>query len=125
MPTKTVDDYIASLNGWQADAVAALRRLIREAAPDAVESIKWAQPVYEDNGPFCYIKAFKSHVNFGFWRGVDIPDPQGLLQGSGDKMRHVRLTRVEDIQTDAFRDMVRSAVRLNRTKGDPTKAETK
>ncbi len=125
MANKTVDEYIASLEGWQAEAVATLRGLIREAAPDAAESIKWAQPVYEDNGPFCYIKAFKSHVNFGLWRGVDIPDPHGLLQGSGDKMRHVRLTGVEDIRPDAFRDMVRSAVQLNRTKGDPTKAETK
>ena len=118
---KTVDRYIDDLDGWQAEVVATLRRLIRDTAPDATESIKWSQPVFEANGPFCYIRAFKSHVNFGFWRGAEIADPQGLLEGSGDKMRHVKLSGAEDIRTGAFQDMVRSAVRLNRSLGNPTK----
>jgi len=42
---KTVDDYVAGLGGWQAEAVAELRRIVRQAAPEAVESIKWGQPV--------------------------------------------------------------------------------
>ena len=63
MAAKTVDEYIAGLGDWQADVVAKLRALILEAAPGAKESIKWAQPVYEKNGPFCHIKAFKNSVN--------------------------------------------------------------
>ena len=122
MKVKTVDAYIASLEGWQADVVAELRSLVCEAAPGAKESIKWAQPVYEETGPFCYIKAFKASVNFGFWRGVDLQDSKGLLQGSGDKMRHVKLTRIDDIDEEMFAEFVRQAVRLNLTKGDPTKA---
>ncbi len=43
-----------------------------------------AQPVYENNGPFAYIKAFKNSVNFGFCRGIDLEDPENLLQGTGD-----------------------------------------
>jgi hypothetical protein len=73
---KTVDGYIAGLEGWQAEIVSALRQLILDAAPDATESIKWSQPVYEDNGPFCHIKVFKNNVNFGFWRGAELPDPK-------------------------------------------------
>ena len=46
MAEKTVDGYIASLADWQAEIVTALRKIILEAAPDAKESIKWAQPVY-------------------------------------------------------------------------------
>jgi hypothetical protein len=118
---KTVTDYAAGLGGWRAEVVLALRDLVREAAPEAKESIKWAQPVYEENGPFCYIKAFKNHVNFGFWRGVDLPDEAGILEGSGEKMRHVKLTNLEGIREDVFQDLVRAAVTLNRTKGDPTK----
>jgi len=82
---KTVDEYIAGLDGWRADAVTQLREIVREAAPEASEAVKWAQPVYESNGPFCYIKAFKNHVNIGFWRGVDLDDPHVLLQGDGEK----------------------------------------
>ena len=122
MAGKTVDAYIAQLEEWQAEIVSKVRMIILEAVPEADESIKWAQPVYEVNGPFAYIKAFKNSVNFGFWRGVDIHDPHGLLQGTGEKMRHIRLTSLEDIDGEAFTDFIHQAVKLNLSKGDPTKS---
>lgn len=121
MAEKTVDAYIAGLETWQAEIVSEVRQIIRAAAPQAEEAIKWAQPVYSHNGPFAYIKAFKNAVNFGFWRGVDLDDDTGLLQGTGDKMRHVKLTRLEDIKPDIFTGFIQQAVSLNQTKGDPTK----
>ena len=121
MTEKTVDGYITGLEGWKGEIVSRVRQIVLGTAPDAKESIKWAQPVYESNGPFAYIKAFKSAVNFGFWRGVDIEDPEGLLQGSGDKMRHVKLTGMADIDEKALAGFVSQALELNRTKGDPTK----
>lgn len=121
MAENTVDNYIAQLKDDQAEIVAKVRELILEAAPDADESIKWAQPVYEINGPFAYIKAFKNSVNFGFWRGVDIQDSYDLLVGSGEKMRHVKLVNLDDINEGAFKDYVQQAIKLNLTKGDPTK----
>ncbi|HKZ54155.1 MAG TPA: DUF1801 domain-containing protein [Anaerolineales bacterium] len=123
MAEKTVDGYILGLEGWQREVVTQLRKIVREAAPEAKESIKWAQPVYESHGPFCYIKAFQSAVNIGFWRGADLKDPGRLLQGSGEKMRHVKLTDEDAIQAEVLADFVRQAVRLNRVKGDPTKGE--
>lgn len=122
MAEKTVDGYIAQLNDDQAEIVSQVRGIILAAAPEADESIKWAQPVYEINGPFAYIKAFKNSVNFGFWRGVDIQDSHGLLVGSGEKMRHIKLITLEDINEDAFKDYVLQTVKLNLTKGDPTKS---
>ena len=40
---------------------------------------------------FGYVNAFKAHVNVGFFRGAEIADPQGLLEGTGKFMRHVKL----------------------------------
>ncbi len=122
MNGKVVDAYISQLEIWQAEIVSAVRNIILAAVPKAEEAIKWAQPVYSVNGPFAYIKAFKSSVNFGFWRGVDIDDPGGLLQGSGEKMRHVKLTNLDDVDQGAFTDFVNHAVSLNLSKGDPTKS---
>jgi len=121
MAAKTVDEYIAGLEGWQADVAREVRRIILATVPDAVESIKWAQPVYASSGPFAYFKAFKHSLNFGFWRGADLDDPTSLLQGTGQKMRHVRLTKLEDIDEEALSLFVRQAVQLNADKGDPTK----
>jgi hypothetical protein len=116
----TVDAYVVGIRDWRGDTVSALRKLIREVAPEATESIKWGQPVYEVNGPFAHIKAHKNHVNFGFWRGAELTDPKGLLKGTGSRMRHVELRSPADIDTATLQAMVRTAVELNRIKGDPT-----
>jgi hypothetical protein len=122
--TQTVDDYIGALAPEQAAIISAVRQLVREAVPGAKESIKWAQPVWEVNGPVCYVKAFKNATNFGFWRGAELAeraDPEGVLDGDGDKMRHVKLHRVEDIRPAPLQHLVRAAVELNQRFGDPTK----
>jgi hypothetical protein len=121
MAEKTVDAYITGLEAWQAEIVSSVRQIVLKTAPEAEEAIKWAQPVYSSSGPFAYIKAFKNSVNFGFWRGVDLDDPQGILEGSGEKMRHVKLSSLDDIDEQAFSDFIQQAVNLNLSKGDPTK----
>lgn len=121
MAPKTVDTYVAGLSPDQAEIVSTLRQIVLEAAPGAKESFKWAQPVYESGGPFCYIKAFKNAVNFGFWRGVDLEDPGGRLEGSGEKMRHIKVRQLSDIDKKPFAAFVKQAVELNAEKGDPTR----
>ena len=118
---KTVDEYIAGLEDWQQPIVTELRQIVRKAAPDAKESVKWAQPVYEHQGPFAYIRAFKSTVNIGFWRGTELTDPKGLLEGDGDRMKHLKIKTVKDIPSSLITDFVKQALVLNDEKGDPTK----
>ncbi len=43
------------------------------------------------DAPFGYVNVFTSHVNVGFFHGAALSDPEGLLQGSGKFMRHVKL----------------------------------
>ena len=126
MKGTAVDDYVAAkLTAEQAAIVNALRQLVRAVAPKSTESIKWAQPVFQENAPFAFIKPAKSHVTFGFWRGAQLDDPQGLLQGEGDRMKHIRLTSAADIRKKDFQAWVKQAVRLNHEKGDPTKRENR
>lgn len=40
---------------------------------------------------FAYVDAFSAHVNVGFYRGADLDDPAGLLEGTGKAMRHVKI----------------------------------
>src|SRR5690606_42092405 len=44
-----------------------------------------------EDAPFCYVNVFTSHINVGFYHGVDLPDPSRLLVGTGKRMRHVKL----------------------------------
>jgi len=117
-----VDEYVAKkLTADQAEIVTALRQLIRAAAPAATESLKWGQPVYEENGPFAYIKPSKNHVTFGFWRGAELADPKSMLEGDGDRMKHIKLASLKDIRKAELQKFVKEALKLNREKGDPTK----
>lgn len=118
---KTVAGYIAGLTDWRGPATGALCDLVRQTAPGAEEAIKWAQPVFSLSGPFCFVRAHKRHVNIGFWRGRELTDPHGLLQGSGDKMAHVKIASLDDIRSDALAELIAEAAQLNRDKGDPTR----
>jgi hypothetical protein len=117
---KTVEAYIVGFNDWRGETMSALRQLVHEAAPGVTDSIKWGQPVFDFNGPFAHMKAFSSHVNFGFWRGAELVDPKGVLKGTGSRMRHVELRSPADIDAPVLQAMVRTAVALNDAKGDPT-----
>ena len=43
------------------------------------------------DAPFAYVNVFKSHANVGFFHGAALQDPAGLLEGTGKRMRHVKL----------------------------------
>lgn len=121
MATETAADaYIAGFPDWRGEAAAAARDTILAVAPEARVSIKWSQPVFDSNGPFAYIKVFRSSVNVGFWRGAELDDPDHRLSGDGDRMRHLKLTGPGQLDTDRLADWVRVAVERNRTSGDPT-----
>lgn len=115
-----MDEYVGGAEGWRGEALATLRQLVREAAPEAEEAIKWGQPVYSQNGPVCYLRAFDNHVNLGFWRGTELQAPEGLLAGEGQKMAHVSFSSGEDINPELVTDLVKQAVELNQSLGDPT-----
>ena len=61
------------------------------------------------DAPFGYVNTFTSHVNVGFFHGAALPDPVGLLQGSGKFMRHVKLRPGAAINAAALRTLVVAA----------------
>jgi hypothetical protein len=119
---QTIDEYIQRFPGWRGQAVSRVRTVVLEAEPKLRESIKWAQPVFELSGPVCYMKVFANHVNFGFWRGASLKDPDQLLLGDGEKMRNVRLSKLADIDAPQFARWVREAAKLNLALGNPSSA---
>jgi len=60
---------------------------------------------------FAYVNAFKAHVNVGFFRGAELADPEGLLEGAGKRMRHVKLRPGRDIDATALSKLIETAYR--------------
>ena len=121
---KSVDEWAAKkLTGWQEDALKLIRALVVRHAPLATLELKWGQPVWEQNGPFAYARPSAKHLTFGFWRGADLDDPSNVLEGDGDRMRHVKITSIEDVSRLPLEAFIKEAVDLNEKKGNPTKRE--
>lgn len=94
---------------------------VRAAAPGTGEAIKWSQPVFDPDGPLCWIKAHKDPVTPGFWRGMQLPSAPGLIKGGGDKTGHIKLRPRANVKPAALKKLVREALRLNRERGEPTR----
>ena len=100
--------------------------LMRRCGPDVRELMHDGYPtVCVEDAPFAYVGAFRAHVNVGFFHGAALPDPAGLLQGTGKYMRHVTVEPGRAIDgsareariTSAYRDIVarvRAAERADR-----------
>lgn len=68
---------------------------------------------------FAYVNAFRNHVNVGFFHGAALPDPAGLLEGSGKHMRHVKLSVGTPRDAAALDALISAAYRDIRTRLDP------
>ena len=58
---------------------------------------------------YAYILPHAAWVNLGFYRGSELPDPESLLEGTGARMRHVKVRTVDDARRPAVRALVAAA----------------
>ena len=58
---------------------------------------------------FAYVNAFTAHVNVGFFRGAELADPGGLLEGTGRYMRHVKLRPDRPVDAKALKELIDTA----------------
>jgi hypothetical protein len=106
--------------GWKGVAVMRLLAIARGALPKAAVSIKWGHPVIEEGGPVAFIKVASAHVTLGFWRGAELRDPDGVLQG-GERMKHIKITSLDELDEKRIVGLLGQAGALNRKLGDPTR----
>jgi hypothetical protein len=59
---------------------------------------------------FAYIAVFAKHVNLGFNYGATLPDPKGLLDGTGKMFRKISLKKLEDISQNGVRELIQAAI---------------
>ncbi len=116
-------------NGTFADVIAqatpeiqalahAARALLADVTPGVTE-VPWARQKIAGYGVgpkkmsehYCYLAPFKNHLNFGFMYGAHLPDPEGLLEGNGLDLRHVKIRKAEDLEQPALRQLVECASR--------------
>jgi len=86
--------------------------LLRGAGPDTTETLHDSCPtVCVGDVAFAYVAAFSTYAAIGFVHGKSLPDPAGLLEGSGKRMRHVKLRWDGQPEPEALEALVTAAYR--------------
>ena len=85
-------------------------KVIRDCGDDVRELLHDGHPTAcVGDAAFAYVNAFRAHVNVGFFRGAEIADPDGLLEGTGKFMRHVKLRPGSEVDASALAQLVETA----------------
>jgi hypothetical protein len=120
VPAVSPDAYVAALTGWQRSCVEDLRRAVRASAALS-EVIKWGHLVYLANGPVLLVRAEATRVLFGFWRGQRLRTVEPRLKPGGKyEMATLELHDGDALAAKTVRRLVKDAVALNASLGDPT-----
>jgi Domain of unknown function (DU1801) len=109
-------DMVSGFEGPIPELALASRALILDVFPRAVEVV-WAQQKTAGYGTgpkkmteqFSWLAPYPKHVVFGFYYATELPDPEGLLEGTGRLMRHVKIRSAADLERPALRDLVLAA----------------
>ena len=111
-----LEDFLSQFSEGPQTLTLELRDLVLELAPDAIEQIDqparllaygYAQTYTHT---ICVIIPQKSYVNLGFPRGVELPDPSGLLEGTGKKARHVKIREFKQIRDPELIELLQDSI---------------
>jgi len=111
-------NYLAPYDPRVASLALALREVVLEEAPEAIESLVNGYAVaigFSFTGKpmkdgFCHVVTYRNSVNLGFNRGALLADPGGVLEGSGKLIRHLRIRDHDDLDRPLVRRFLRAAI---------------
>jgi hypothetical protein len=123
--SELISKRILELGDWRGKTLSRMRKLIKEAAPEAIEEWKWrGVPVWSHDGIICTGESYKEVVKLTFAKGASLKDPARLFNSSldGNVRRAIDIHEEEVVDESAFKALVRHAVALNSSsKSKPSK----
>ena len=109
---ESFDLYLADQPLKNRTIIKALRAFVKRTAPKLDEAVKWGNGCWvKGKAPVAYVYSDKGYVQFGFFRGAQLEDPKGLLEGKGQYVRHIKVRAAADIDRTAFAALLRQAAR--------------
>ena len=105
-----IDAWMKAHAGVLGDIAQQWFDVMRSCGADVREVLHDGHPTAcVDDAGFAYVNAFTHHVNVGFFKGAQLADPNGLLEGSGKFMRHVKVRPVQLFDEKALATLIQVA----------------
>ncbi|HMD89324.1 MAG TPA: DUF1801 domain-containing protein [Anaerolineaceae bacterium] len=117
----SVEEFLANFSPQVREISFSLRNLVYKLVPDAEEIVYtgWGNIQYYFSGKsksrFCAINPYLDRVDFFFLRATDLIDPAGLLEGTGKKLRHVKIKSLSQVNNQALSELILAAALLARS----------
>jgi hypothetical protein len=108
-----IEAYVKGIEPKKRAHVTALRRFVKKEAPGLREAIRWGNLSWIGTKDVCWVLVYDDHVDFGFHQGASLKDPKGLLEGTGKRLRHVKIREAQDIRPKEFASLLKQAVALD------------
>ena len=102
-----VTDYIENAPKEQIIILKTLRKLIHETISDVSEGYKWGFPVFAKTKDFAYLRFAKKHITLGFYNIDKIEDPDNLLEGEGNTLKHIKIKNKDEINSKMIAQWLR------------------
>jgi uncharacterized protein YdhG (YjbR/CyaY superfamily) len=116
---ETVEQYMEEVPEGRKAALTTIRALIREAAPDATESMQYGMPTYELNGPLFAFASQKNYMSLYVQEPV-LDDFRARLASLDLAKNCIRFRRIEKLPLDVIKELLEAAARRNAETGDQT-----
>jgi hypothetical protein len=91
-------DYARRLGRPLGPIVNAAVQAIEKHIPHAKQTVKWGWPCWTGNGNIVSLIVMRKSVNLELWRGAHLEDPDGVLEGTGKDLRHIKLRKAGDVR---------------------------
>jgi len=104
------DEYQKDQSRKNQAIIRGLRRFVKRVEPGLSEAVKWGNGCWiGPHGPVAYVYSATDYVQFGFFRGSSLKDPEGLLEGKGRYVRHTKVHETSGIDEESFAALLRQA----------------
>jgi hypothetical protein len=117
----SVEEFLENFSPEVREISFSLRNLVFKLVPEADEIVYtgWGNIQFYFNGKtkshFCAINPLKDRVDFFFLRATELNDTAGLLEGTGKKLRHVKVKSLSQVNNPALNELILAAALLARS----------
>jgi len=112
------EDLLVDLDPQIQNICIQLRNIIKSLHPNFVE-IFWKKQSIASYGVgqkkmsehYVYIAPLKNHVNLGFYHGTSLSDQSGLLEGTGKRLRHIKIFQESETRDKNIPALISESIR--------------
>jgi len=111
-------EYFETLEEPRRTVAYALHAKLAAAGPHLVQKLRWGYPGFVGSADIATIagtgKATNAHVNLQLFKGAALPNPDGLIEGTGKSMRHIKFYSLADVDRPGVDAAIRAAIAHDR-----------